>query len=189
MLCQYKSIGRSLFTQGLVSYYSGNLSRRLGEHILITRRGSALGSIREADLVETGIIKDDRATSLASSELEVHRSIYKYTSALAVVHAHPTYAVALSFTEGEIRPCDMEGRALLPKVPIIGKGLAVKAGDFAEEVAEAVKEYKVVLVWGHGSFAASQLLEEAYYYTAVLEQSCHILYLLKTLGVNPGDDG
>jgi L-fuculose-phosphate aldolase len=62
----------------------------------------------------------------------------------------------------------------------------VKAGDLAEEIAEALKQYKVVLVQGHGSFAASQLLEEAYYYTTVLEQSCRLLYLLKALRVNPG---
>jgi len=37
-------------------------------------------------------------------------------------------------------------------------------------------------VRGHGSFAAGQLLEEAYYYTSVLEQSCRLLYLLKALG-------
>jgi len=49
-----------------------------------------------------------------------------------------------------------------------------------------LKEHRVVLVRGHGSFAASQLLEEAYYYTTVLEQSCRLLYLLKALRVAPG---
>jgi len=182
MLSQFKAVGHALFTQGLVSPCSGNLSIRLGEHLVITHRGSTLGSIGEADLVETGIAKNDRATPLASSELAVHRSIYKNTSALAVVHAHPPYAVALSFVEKEIIPCDMEGRALLPKVLILGTGIAVKAGALSEEIAETLKQYKVVLVRGHGSFAAGQLLEEAYYYTSVLEQSCRLLYLLKALG-------
>jgi len=182
MLSQFKAVGHALFTQGLVSPCSGNLSIKLGEHLVITHRGSTLGSIGEADLVETGIAKNDRATPLASSELAVHRSIYKNTSALAVVHAHPPSAVALSFVEKEIIPCDMEGRALLPKVLILGPGIAVKAGALGEEIAETLKQYKVVLVRGHGSFAAGQLLEEAYYYTSVLEQSCRLLYLLKALG-------
>jgi len=185
MLCQFQEVGQALFTQGLVSCYSGNLSVRLGERMLVTHRGSTLGSIREADLVETGITKNDKATPLASSELAVHRSIYKNTSALAVVHAHPPYAVALSFAEQEIIPCDIEGRAVLSNVPILSRGIAVKAGDLAEEIAEAIKGCKVVLVRGHGSFAASQLLEEAYYYTTVLEQSSRLLWLLKVLGVNP----
>jgi L-fuculose-phosphate aldolase len=185
MLSQFQEVGQALFTQGLVSCYSGNLSVRLEERLLITHRGSILDSIRDADLVETGIAKNDKATPLASSELAVHRAIYKNTSALAVVHAHPPYAVALSFAEQEIIPCDIEGRAVLSKVPILSKGIAVKAGDFAEEIAEAVNRCKVVLVRGHGSFAASQLLEEAYYYTTVLEYSSRLLYLLKVLGVNP----
>lgn len=184
-LPQFQMAGHALFAQGLVSSYSGNLSIRHGDHLVITHRGSTLGSIKEADLVETGIAKNNRATPLASSELAVHRSIYKNTSALAVVHAHPPYAVALSFVEKEIMPCDMEGRMLLPKVPILGREIVVRAGDLAEEIAEALKHCKVVLVHSHGSFAIGQLLEEACYYTAVLEQSCHLLYLLKALEVNP----
>jgi len=185
-LSQFQAIGHALFTEGLVSCSSGNLSMRWGERLLITHRGSTLSSIVEADLVETGITKNDRATPLASIELEVHRSIYKKTSALAVVHAHPPYAVALSFMENEIIPCDVEGKNLLSKVPILGKDMAaVKPGDLAEEIAEALEQYNVVLVRGHGTFAASQLLEEAYYYTTTLEQSCRLLYLLKTLRVDP----
>jgi L-fuculose-phosphate aldolase len=61
-----------------------------------------------------------------------------------------------------------------------------KPGELADEIARLLSECRVVLVRGHGSFAASQLLEEAYYYTTVLEQSCRLLYLLKALQVNPG---
>jgi L-fuculose-phosphate aldolase len=185
MLSQFQAIGQALFTQGLVSPQGGNLSVKLGEHLIITHRGSALGSIQEGDLVETGICKNNRATPLASTELEVHRCIYKNTSALAVVHAHPPYAVALSFTAKEIVPPDVEGQALLSRVPILSTE-AMKTGELADEIARLLSEYRVVLVRGHGSFAVSQLLEEAYYYTVVLEQSCRLLYLLKALGVDPG---
>jgi L-fuculose-phosphate aldolase len=185
MLSQFEVVGHALFTQGLISSSSGNLSVKLGDMLVITHRGSMLGSIKQGDLVKTSISKNDRATPLASTELAVHRSIYKKTSASAVVHAHPPYAVALSFTEEEIIPCDMEGRILLSKVPILGRQVMVKPGDLAEEIAEALKQYKVVLVQGHGSFAAGQLLEEAYNYTTILEQSCRLLYLLKALKVSP----
>jgi len=185
MLYQFQAVGQALFTQGLVTPQGGNLSIKLGEHLLITHRGSTLGSIQEGDLVETGISKNDRATPLASKELKVHRCIYKNTSALAVVHAHPPYAVALSFAEKEIVPCDVEGQALLSKVPILSAEV-VDLRELAEEIASLLREHKVVLVRGHGSLAISQLLEEAYYFTAILEQSCRLLYLLKALSVNPG---
>jgi L-fuculose-phosphate aldolase len=186
MLFQFEAVGHALFSQGLISSSSGNLSIKLGDKLVITHRGSLLDSIKQGDLVKTSITKNDRATPLASTELAVHRSIYRKTSASAVIHAHPSYAIALSFTEKEIIPCDMEGRILLSKVPILGKQVMVKPGDLAEEIAETLKRYKVVLVQGHGSFAAGQLLEEAYNYTTILEQSCHLLYLLKALKVSPG---
>lgn len=129
MLSQFQAIGQALFTQGLVSPQGGNLSVKLGEHLVITHRGSALGSIQEGDLVETGVCKNNRATPLASTELEVHRCIYKSTSALAVVHVHPPYAVALSFMEKEIVPRDVEGRALLARVPILSAGKEVEGSE------------------------------------------------------------
>jgi len=71
-------------------------------------------------------------------------------------------------------------------VPILSAGKEVKAEKLAEKIARLLSDCRVVLVRGHGTFAASQLLEEAYYYTVVLEQSCRLLYLLKALQVNAG---
>ena len=181
LIYQFQAVGRDLCARGLVSSHSGNLSIKLGEHLCITHRGSMLSCLEEHDLVETGINKNDRYTPLASTELAVHRAIYKHTSASAVVHAHPAYALALSFTEKEIIPRDADGSSLLLKVPVLGRKTTVKLGDLAEEIAEALNTYKIVLVHGRGSFAAAQLLEEAYQYTSALEASCRLLYLLKTL--------
>lgn len=144
-----------------------------------------MGFIQEGDLVETGITRNNRATPLASKELEIHRCIYRNTSASAVVHAHPPYAVALSFTEREIVPCDLEGQVLLSRVPILSREAATTLETLAGEIARLLNDHRVVLVRGHGTFAVSQLLEEAYYYTSALEQSCRLLYLLKTMGMVP----
>lgn len=182
ILSQFQEVGRNLFTQGLVSLQSGNLSIRLGDSLFITHRGTMLGSIEEGDLVQTGITKNGRATPMASSELPVHRSIYRHTSALSVVHAHPPYAVVLSFLEEEIIPRDIEGKLLFPRVPVLGKEVA-KANELCQEITEVLKQHKVVLLRGHGSFAAGQLLEEACYYTTALEYSCRLLYLLRGLGL------
>ncbi len=184
LVSQFQAVGRDLCARGLVSSHSGNLSIRLRERLCITHRGSMLSCLEEQDLVETGINKNDRSTPLASTELAVHRAIYKRTSASAIVHAHPAYAVALSFTEQEIVPCDVEGKLLLSKVPVLGWGMNVKPGELAEEIAEALTAHKIVLVRCHGSFAAGQLLEEAYHYTTTLEESCRLLYLLKTLQID-----
>jgi L-fuculose-phosphate aldolase len=66
-ITKFQNVGRFLFERGLVSSESGNLSIRLGDRLMITRRGSNLGALAEKDLIETGISKNDRATPLAAS--------------------------------------------------------------------------------------------------------------------------
>jgi len=181
ILSQFQTVGRDLFTKGLVSSHSGNLSIRLGERIIITRRGSRLGCLDENDLIETGLAKNDRNTPLASVELAVHRAIYRETPALTIVHAHPPHAVALSLTETEIVPIDTEGQSIMEQVPVLGWNAKVKPGGLGDEIARALKQSRVVMVHGHGTFAIGQLLEEAHNYTTTLEESCQVICLLKSL--------
>lgn len=181
MLSQFQTIGHDLFLRGLVSSHSGNISVRLGDRLIITRRGSMLGHLTQKDLVETGVERNDRNTPAASLELAVHRAIYRATQAQAVLHAHPPHAVATSLIENAIVPLDAEGSYYLEEVPVIGSRVTPFSRELAEEIAQAAKSYKVVLVKGHGSFAMGQLLEEAYQWTSVLEESCRILWLLKLL--------
>ncbi len=183
ILSQFQTVGHDLFTKGLVSSHSGNLSIRLGERLIITRRTSRLGCLEEHDLIETGINKNDRNTPLASTELPVHRAIYRETAALAVVHAHPPHAVALSLTETEIVPIDTEGLSIAGRVPVLGWHMKVEPGGLADIIAQALKKHQVVMVHGHGSFAIGQLLEEAHNYTTALEESCQVICLLKSLQV------
>ena len=185
ILDQFQTIGHDLFTRGLVSSHSGNLSIRLGERMIITRRGSRLGCLQEHDLIETGISKNDRSTPLASTELAVHRAIYRETPALAIVHAHSPHAVALSLTETEIVPSDAEGLSMVGQVPVLGWHMEVKPGGLADIIAQALRQYKIVMVHSHGSFAIGQLLEEAHNYTTTLEESCRVICLLKSLQGSP----
>ena len=185
ILSQFQTVGRDLFTRGLVSSNSGNMSIRLGDSIFITRRGAMLGSLQEQDLIETGVNKNNRTTPLASTELAVHRAIYHETQALAIVHAHPPHAVALSLTEAEIIPDQSEGFALGGKIPVLGWGVEVKPGGLSDIIPQALKEHKVIMVHGHGSFAIGQLLEEAYNITTALEEACHVHCLLRSMKARP----
>ncbi len=183
ILSQFQTIGHDLFTRGLVSSHGGNLSIRLGERMIITRRSSRLGCLEEHDLIDTGISKNDRSTPRASTELAVHRAIYRETSALAIVHAHSPHAVALSLTETEIVPSDAEGLSIVGRVPVLGWHMEVKMGGLADIITQALKQRRIVMVHGHGSFAIGQLLEEAHNYTTTLDESCRVICLLKSLQV------
>ena len=188
ILAQFQTVGRDLFSRGLVSSHGGNLSIRLGDRIIITRQGSRLNCLQEHDLIETGISRNNRLTPLASVELAVHRAIYRETQAQAIVHAHSPHAIALSLTETEIEPSTVEGLSAVGTVPVVGWHLEVKPGCLADIIARALKQQRIIMVHGHGSFAIGQLLEEAYNFTTVLEESCQILCLLKSLQVSPASE-
>lgn len=181
MHSELNRIGRDLFLQGLNSSHSGNMSVRLGDRLVITRRGSMLHNLEEKDLIETGLHKNDSRITLASTEIGVHRAIYKNTPALAIVHAHPVYATALSLVEEEIIPIDSEGQYLLHRIPVLGFEHTVGSDEVARVLPEYLKEYKIVMIRGHGSFATGQLIEEAYQWTSSLENICKIIYLTRTM--------
>jgi L-fuculose-phosphate aldolase len=167
-------IGRELGRLGLVSSHSGNLSIRTKEGLLITRHKAMLASLSEEDLVEAPLFGRVEG---ASSELEVHQSIYLYTEAKAVLHCHPPYAVLLSLYLDEIKPVDAEGKHILKSVPVLEFKESVASKEVAQALPHFFKTGKVVLIRGHGSFAIGEDLEEALMYTSSLESSAKILYL------------
>ena len=63
---------------------AATLSIRLGDRVMIKRRGRQLGSLKDLDLIETRLDKNDSGVALASTELLVHRTVYLNTPALAL---------------------------------------------------------------------------------------------------------
>ena len=182
LLEQFRRIGRDLFVAGLVSSHGGNMSVRQGDRILITRRGSMLAQLEERDVVDIGLEENDANVTLASTEIVVHRAIYQATSALAIVHTHPPYAIAQSLVKDEIVPVDSEGSYLLHKVPVVAAQLTAGSTEVAQLLPRWLKEYDLVMLRGHGPFAIGHLLEEAYQLTSVLEMACRILTVAEGMG-------
>lgn len=182
MLEQFQQFGEDLFYNGLTSSHGGNLSVRMGDRIIITRTGAMLGHLKEFDLIETGLEENDSGVMLASTELIVHRMIYQQTSALAIVHCHPPHAVAFSLIEEDaIIPVDNEASYFLHKVPIIQAEFTAGSKEVASLAANKLREYKIIMLRGHGCFSTGPVLEEAYEWCSVLEESCKIGYLTRML--------
>lgn len=180
MIDLFQRIGRDLFLSGVISSHGGNMSVRMGDRILITRRGSNLAWLEERDIIDIGFHEDDSNVMLASSEVVVHRAIYENTTALAIVHTHPPYAIVRSFIGDEIVPIDSEGSYLLKRVPVVATELTIGSTEVAKIVSTKLKEYPIVMLRGHGAFSVGNLLEEAYQWTSSLEVSCEILCLAES---------
>lgn len=181
ILEQFRRVGRDLFLAGAVSSHGGNLSVRLGDRIAITRRGAMLAHLEPRDVVVTGLEENDANVLLASTEVNVHRAVYRATAAQAIVHAHPPYTIARSLVCDEIVPVDSEGSYLLHKVPVVHAELTAGSAEVAALLERWLREYDVVVLRGHGPFAIGHLLEEAYQLVSVLEATCRILHLADAL--------
>jgi len=177
----FREIGRDLYTANMISSHGGNLSIRLGDRVVIKRRGAMLGALKPHDLVETRLDKNDSGVALASTELLVHRMVYLNTPALAICHCHPRTAIAFSLSRDEIVPVDNEASYLLKKIPVITEEFASGTPQMAHKVAEALKNYKIVMLRGHGSFATGQTLDEAFFWSSTLEEACQIALSVKLI--------
>jgi len=178
---QIRDIGRDLYVQNMISSHGGNISLRVGDRVVIKRRGAQLGRLKPSDLIETNIEKNDSGVVLASTELLVHRAIYKATPALAVIHCHPRTAIAFSLSRDEIVPIDNEASYLLKKIPVVTEEFASGTPEMANKVAAALQQYKIIMLRGHGSFATGQTLEEAFHWSSTLEEACQIAMYAKLI--------
>jgi L-fuculose-phosphate aldolase len=178
---QFRYIGRDIFDAGLTSSHGGNLSVRVGDRIIIKRRGAQFRRLKPEDFVETKLYEKDSGLARASTELIVHREIYLRTSALAVIHCHPRTAIALSLSRDEIIPIDNEGSYLLRKIPVVSVEFASGSREMANTVAEALQGYKIIMQRGHGCFSIGETLEDAYQWISALEEVSDIILRHKLL--------
>lgn len=188
--------GKKCVDSGLVEGNFGNMSFVSSDRdlIFITKTETLLDDLSESDIVcvsgDTCLENSNEfylsEEKQASSELCVHRAIYKKTNAKCVLHLHPPYSVVVSLLEYQINnisasenffihPMDSEGEMFLKKIPVVSG--APGSLDLAEKVSQSLKGSKGVIVKGHGVFVAESDFKKAYITASLIEHSARILYL------------
>ena len=178
----FQKIGKILAMRGLNTSHSGNISMLSGGKIIIKKRAAMLGWLEPEDLIETPLDYDDSSVMLASSELGVHRAIYKQTDAMAIIHAHTPYLTALSLIEDDITCIDAEGLFLYKKIPVVECDIPIGPTEASILVPEKLKDYPCCVVRSHGAFARGTILEDALSVITGCEQSARIRYLTMLSG-------
>ena len=166
----------------MVHSHFGNVSKRVGDQMLISTTGSLLDEL-EGQIVSVPVdaTTPDELDVIASSEVNVHRAIYKQTSALAVLHGHSRFAVVLSLLcceaaeeEGEIVPEDSESVYFLHEIPVVTGGIG--SDELARNAARALRDHKGLVVRGHGTFARGATVDEAFVILSSVEHACTVKY-------------
>ena len=176
-LTDLRRYGKKMVERGLVSAHAGNISKRIGNAMLISKRGSMLDEL-EDKIVEVTLAPPSPHDHVASSELPMHRAIYQQTEANAVFHGHGRFSIIESLTTeaSHITPVDSESAYYLPVIPIIEALPGTE--ELGHAAAVALKKHRGALIRGHGVVSRGADIEEAYAILAMIEQACHIRYHL-----------
>lgn len=154
-------VGRRLYARGFINGGEGNLSARIGDRLLCTPAGANKGFLAEEDLVVTDLAGKALDGRRPSSELLLHLACYQERAdCLAVVHAHPAHAVALTLIGDGLVACMPEAVTALGEVPT-----APYATPGTDRVAEAVRpllrDADCILLERHGALCMGSSLFEA----------------------------
>ena len=138
------SAGRSMVSGKLVDSIFGNISLREGEDIYISKSGSFLDELND-QIIKTPLTGSVKSALQPSSELEVHRNIYKATDKNTIIHGHPLFTVILSLD------CRTKDSSLIGEIPVVSE----ESGPGLEySVPEMIRRNGNVVAKGHGIFCS-----------------------------------
>ncbi|BDG03944.1 class II aldolase/adducin family protein [Anaeromyxobacter oryzae] len=176
---------RRLHARDLIGAGEGNVSVRLGpDRFLVTPSGVNKGYLAPGALVvvdRTGAVVAGEGR--ASTELRMHLAAYAARpDVLAIVHAHPLTAVALTVA-GVPPPDDLVPEAAVTLGPI---GLAPFATPGTDELPAALApllpHHDVLLLARHGALALGRTLAEAFDRMETLERVARIALAARLAG-------
>ncbi len=164
-------VGKRLYETGLAVANSGNLSGRLdAENILITATGTALGQLKEGDLVKVNL-SDSKFSgeTKPSSELPLHSLVYKNSGAKVVVHCHPPLINGYFAVAKNLKAMSFETKFYLGEIPVIPQETPTVT-DPAPVIA-ALKTNNLVVLKNHGTVAIADKFKDALAVTEALEEA------------------
>lgn len=172
---------RWLRQYGYNDSHSGNASVRDQDRFWVTPTGAC------ADLLEAGQLVScpvgGKPGEGASLDAILHAQVYqKNPQAGAVLHSHGAYSVAMTLDGRDFVPCDFEGQYYFERIPVIRIPYDRYLDLAADAVSDALADCKVVVVRGHGVYAAAESINLAYKWTCSFELSAKTCFLAKQAG-------
>ena len=164
--------GNRLAARGLVNGSSGNLSCRVGDHVLVTPSGLPIAGLQPAQLVVLAlggsVVEGDL---VPTSETPLHLAMYRATDAGAIAHAHAVHSAAVASVCTAVPP--LHYNCVLLGGPLLVAPYATYGSD---ELAA-----NVVTTLGSGRTAALMANHGSIAYGADIGSACDRLELVEWL--------
>lgn len=185
IITELEKYAHKLVDDRLVVGAGGNLSMRDEKNLYISPSGFDLKDIKRDDWVpvniETGKVNGQLKPS---SEVEMHLECFRHNKEIkAVLHAHPTYSVAVSSTGENIPPMFPDFPAMLKDIAYIDY-IIPTTHLLANAVAKVISSKQAIVMRNHGVITVGSTMKEAYFYMQLIEEAAKVYAISKTVG-NP----
>lgn len=156
-------IGKSLYNKGLTIGTSGNISIKTDNGVLITASGTALGFLKEEDIVLTDFEGKELENKKASSEKMLHVEIYKKRSDIkAIIHTHPEYLTSFAVCHKTLNaPIMSENILYFEDIPVAEYAMP-SSKQLVENTVKYFNNRDVVMMANHGAITAGKDLTDAF---------------------------
>ncbi|MCB8962462.1 MAG: class II aldolase/adducin family protein [Ardenticatenales bacterium] len=162
---------RDIFVTGLTSSHGGNMSVRVGDKIIIKRRGAQFGRLKRSDFVETSFQGKDSGIVRSQHRADRPSRYLRTNLGAGDCPCPPRTAIVLSLSQDEIILIDNEGSYLLRKIPVVSVEMASGSKEMAKKVSESPARLQDRDAARPRLFLAiGQTLEEAYHWVSALEE-------------------
>jgi len=178
-------IGRRIYNRQFAAANDGNITVRVSENeVLCTPTLHCKGFLKPDDIALIDMTgKQIAGRKKRSSEALLHLEIYRQREDVkSVVHCHPPHATAFAIAREPIPQCILpEVEVFLGDVPIT-KYETPGGQDFADTIIPFVDRTNVMILANHGTVSYGESVEQAYWWTEILDSYCRMLMLAKQLG-------
>jgi L-fuculose-phosphate aldolase len=178
-------IGKRIYNKGFAAANDGNISYRVGENeVVCTPTLICKGFMKPEDLCTVNFEgKQLSGQRKRTSEVMLHLAIMKARPEIkAVVHCHPPHATAFGIAREPVPQCVLpEVEIFLGDVPIT-KYAIPGSQEFANTVLPFVSKANVIILANHGTVSFGETVEQAFWWTEVLDAYCRMLMLARGLG-------
>jgi len=184
-------IARMMYAKGLICGPAGNISARLEKGLFLLTPSIFFKQRLKPDQL---IIVDDKGNKVGpqthanrdlmpTSETSMHLQTYQNRPDVgAIVHAHPSFCVALSVAGKKIRPQVLTEAMLFLGAIAEAEYQTPTSDELGAEVGRLMLNHDCVLLPYHGVTVAGKDMWEACAKLEVLEQTAEICTLAEQLG-------
>ncbi len=180
--------GIALEAQGLGDFTRGHVSLRVPgdpNHFIMKPHSFGLDEMTMENIVTCNLEGEKiSGGGPRHSEVYIHSEIFRSRpDIMSVIHAHPTYALALSATGRKLRAVSQGGAVFADGIGEYTDTIdLIRSKEMGAGVAKALGPFKCAFLRNHGVAIAGRSLEEAVILTMMLENACQIQLIAEATG-------